>query len=197
VGKQERSALTRAALVRAGGAVFSSTPFSRARIVDVLQLVGLTQGAFYFHFENKRALALEIINRELELMTELTLNVRDTSTNALSALSRMSQDLGRLIQSDPVVQGGLRLTMQSADEFPEVIGASYIMWFETISQIIQSGVTEGSIRSDIEISEAAEFVVTAFVGSQQIASVNPMWEGLADRLRTTESFVLAALAASR
>lgn len=177
--------------------MFAAIPFARARIADVIQPLGLTQGAFYFHFENKRALAQEIIERELATMVELTENVRTSTTDAVSALSQMSQDLGRVIQSDPVVQAGLRLTMQSADEFPDLIGASYGVWFDTIAQIIRSGISEGSIRPEIDVHAAAEFVVTAFVGSQQIASVNPHWQGLADRLRVTESFVLAALAAPR
>lgn len=62
--KQERSARTRAAILKAGAEVFAEAGFAGASVSGIARRAGLTLGALYFHFQSKEELAREIVRAQ-------------------------------------------------------------------------------------------------------------------------------------
>ncbi|MDR6200000.1 AcrR family transcriptional regulator [Microbacterium sp. SORGH_AS428] len=194
MGKQQRSEETREALIQSGSRLFATTPFDKARIADVIGPLGLTQGAFYFHFENKHDLALEIIRREHAKMVELSEAVLDAADSGLAGLHEVSSRLAELVRSDIVVQAGLRLTSHTPQEFPEFLGASFAIWNATIEKFLLRGQGEGDVRRDLDVHAAARFVVATFVGVQEISAVATGWADLDERIREVSSLAIRGIA---
>lgn len=194
MGKQQRSEETREALVESGSRVFATTAFDKARIADVLEPLGLTQGAFYFHFENKHDLALEVIRREHAMMVELSERVLTSAESGLVGLREVSSRLADLVRSDVTVQAGLRLTSHTPEEFPEFHGASFSIWIETIGRFLRRAETEGQVRPEVDIDAAARFVVATFVGVQEISAISTQWSDLNARIREVSSLAIRGIA---
>lgn len=194
MGKQQRSEETREALIESGSRVFATTPFDKARIADVLKPLGLTQGAFYFHFENKHELALEIIRREHAMMVELSEMVLGAAGSGLTGLHEVSTRLAELVRSDVTVQAGLRLTSHTPEEFPEFLGASFTIWNDTIGKFLHRAQSAGEVRSDVDVEAASRFVVATFVGVQEISAIATRWADLDERIREVSSLAIRAIA---
>ncbi|TWT08858.1 TetR/AcrR family transcriptional regulator [Reyranella sp. CPCC 100927] len=66
--KIEQHALTRAELLRQGRRIFSTAGYADAATEDIVRQAGLTRGALYYHFRDKRALfeaVVEDVAREM------------------------------------------------------------------------------------------------------------------------------------
>ncbi|WP_217181059.1 TetR family transcriptional regulator [Streptomyces sp. AC495_CC817] len=194
MAKQQRSEETRQALIASGARVFAKTPFDKARIADVLEPLGLTQGAFYFHFANKHELALEIIKTELSLMVELAEQGASSAPDPLTGLHGMSLALARLVQTDVRVQAGLRLTAHSPGEFPEFLGASFGVWESTISRSLEGAQADGLVSRDLDLGAAARFIVATFVGVQEISAISADWTDLEARIDEVAALSIRAIA---
>jgi AcrR family transcriptional regulator len=194
MGKQQRSEETRKALLISGSHVFASKPFDKARIADILEPLGLTQGAFYFHFDNKHDLALEIIRSEHEAMVRLSNEVLNESADGLIGLVDLSSKLARLVRSDITVQAGLRLTSHAPEEFPEYLGNSFDIWNTTIAKFLLMAQEDGSMRQDIDRTTASSFVVATFMGVQEISAIVSGWVDFEERLRDVSTLAIRAIA---
>lgn len=58
--QEKQRTANRAAIVSASAAVFASKPYVHATIDDIIAAAGISRATFYYHFESKLALALEI-----------------------------------------------------------------------------------------------------------------------------------------
>jgi AcrR family transcriptional regulator len=64
--KTRRGAATRARLVSAAATVFAECGYSGARISDIVQMAGISQGNFYRHFESKDEVLLAVLDDPLQ-----------------------------------------------------------------------------------------------------------------------------------
>jgi len=67
--KQERAKKTREALVRAGAKVFAEKGFDGAQTPDIAAAAGVSTGALYRYFKDKRALFIEVVEKHLATAT--------------------------------------------------------------------------------------------------------------------------------
>lgn len=67
---RERTETTRKALIEAARALFVSKGYADTATPDIVDAAGLTRGALYHHFEDKRALFEAVIAREAEAVAE-------------------------------------------------------------------------------------------------------------------------------
>src|SRR5437867_9472557 len=82
----ERGARSRANLIAAAHACFNAYGYSGTRIADIVARAGLSQGAFYRHFEAKNAGLLEAIREPIDeplAATGRTEDGRSTEPEAL------------------------------------------------------------------------------------------------------------------
>lgn len=63
--KQERAKKTREALVRAAAKVFAERGFEGAQTPDIAAAAGVSTGALYRYFKDKRALFIEVVQKHL------------------------------------------------------------------------------------------------------------------------------------
>jgi AcrR family transcriptional regulator len=197
MAKQQRSEETRFALVQSAAKVFAVTPYDKARVADIIEPLGLTQGAFYFHFGNKRDLALEVIRREHHLIVQMTEKVQETAPDGLSGSRLLGQELAKLVRKDRLVQAGLRLTSQTPDEFPEFVGTSTRVWQDALTRFLQDAQHQGTVRSNVSVDAASRFVVATFLGVQEMSAITTKWRDLEERMAESGVLALHAIATER
>lgn len=195
MAKQERAIATREALMVAAGKVFSRLHYESARVADILEESGVTQGAFYFHFpKGKKQIAEELIELQNEQFIELRDKLARSDLDGLSGALELSDVLGHLLQTEPIAQAGLRLVTQASTLFPGVAHLPDPAWLEAIAAYLYRADGEGNLRKDVDIPMATRTVVYLFTGAQVSSFVNDAWENLPYALATIEPYILGALA---
>ncbi|MFW5828090.1 MAG: TetR family transcriptional regulator [Alkalispirochaeta sp.] len=90
---KEEAAQTREEIFRAGIKVFAGKGYAAARLSDVAREAGVSRGAIYWHFENKRAFFQETVarlNGIYDSLVEATLDTTGTPTDLVeTAITRI------------------------------------------------------------------------------------------------------------
>ena len=63
--QQQRSEETRARILDAAAAAFADSGFDATSVAQICQAAGVTKGAFYHHYDSKKDVFLELLNRWL------------------------------------------------------------------------------------------------------------------------------------
>ena len=83
-----RRARTRAAILDAAEVVFSREGYDGARIEEIAELADVSVGSIYSHFDGKRGMYLQLVDRALGLFTQYMERSEDP------ALSPLTPELG-------------------------------------------------------------------------------------------------------
>jgi AcrR family transcriptional regulator len=187
--KQARSLLTREAILRSAGTVFSENGYSATMLSDIVAAAGVTQGSLYFHFASKHALASELIVRQHASAIEVMESV-PTGTPGLEAVVRLSVAIARQIVSDPIVRGGMRLSTDSSREFPEVSSKPYQDWIDACEHQLLRAVEDGDVAADRDIRTLGRFVMSSFTGVQVVSQALSGWDDLLPRVAEMWEIIL-------
>lgn len=193
MARQARAEATREGLIRSAGFVFSTRSYAQATLKDVLRDAGMTQGALYFHFDSKRTLALEVIQRQHSISIAAGESILGKNLSGIESMILMSKELARQITTDPIVRGGLRLSTESADVFPEYASRPYLDWIALGETLVERGVSEGDIRATPTPLTLARFVISAFTGVQTVSQATAHWKDIDERLAEMWELVFDAI----
>lgn len=110
-----RSEQTRAALVAAGRALFVERPYGEIGTPEIVEHAGVTRGALYHHFADKRALFAAVVDAEAAAVAEDVAKSSPEGTHAAQALLAG----GRAYLDAMAVPGRTRLLLLDA---PAILG---------------------------------------------------------------------------
>lgn len=192
--KQQRSIETREAILSGAARVFSRVTYAEARYRDVAVESGASEGALYFHFRSKADLASAVLDGQQERMTAVLVDAETQAGSGLQILLRLVANLGDLIAHDEVVQAGIRLAGQPSSEVVSEASEPYTEWVRIARALIDRGIADGSIRSDIDPDLYAELLNTVFVGSQVLSGLEDQWASLPQRLKRLAPVLKTVLA---
>ncbi|TPW77870.1 ScbR family autoregulator-binding transcription factor [Schumannella soli] len=188
--KQARAIATRETIVDAAAEVFAERSFASATLADVIARAGVTQGSLYFHFASKHELAAHLIREQHARSIALPAGV-----DGARAMIEVSLALARQIQSDRIVQAGLRLSTESLEQFPELVAHPYEAWAEASAALIERAIELGELAPDLDPAAAGRVLRSSFTGIQVASRVTADWVDLVDRLEELWRIVLPGLAA--
>lgn len=174
--KREKAAQnTRRQILQAAYQEIHRHGFHKTSLDTILTTTGLTKGALYHHFHNKKELGYAVVEEILqESVNQVWLKWFDDSDDPLSALRESIENIGEMIDYDEVMFGcplnNLCQEMASVDEgFRQRINNVYEIWRQTIARALQKGQISKTVRRDIDANATAAFVVAALAGSRSIA----------------------------
>ncbi|WP_104129681.1 ScbR family autoregulator-binding transcription factor [Cryobacterium sp. N21] len=193
MAKQARAYATREIIVQAAGTVFASKTYAQATLADILREGGTTQGSLYFHFDSKKAVALEVIQRQHQLFLDAGKVLLDEKIRGLPAMIMLSRELATQITTSPLVRAGLRLSTESADVFVETARGPYEDWIETCNALIERAVADGDIVSDHSTDRLAAYVIATFTGVQSLSQARTQWADILDRLEEMWALLLTGI----
>ncbi|MGG7465946.1 MULTISPECIES: ScbR family autoregulator-binding transcription factor [unclassified Plantibacter] len=190
---QQRSIATRTALLDAAGRVFSRLSYAEARLRDISEEAGISQGSLYFHFGNKEDIATAVLEAQQEKMTSALASIIEGPESGLDKILILSEALALLMATDPIVQGGTKLSTQAGTGFESAAREPYFEWIRVATSLITQGVEDGSVHPGVNPGSAAEFVNQLFVGVQVLSELEDSWKSMPGRMHEALPHIVTVL----
>ncbi|MGW1811930.1 ScbR family autoregulator-binding transcription factor, partial [Streptomyces sp. NPDC002078] len=183
--KQERAVKTRQAIIFAAAEVFDECGYHGASMREIMKRAGVTLGAVYFHFPNKEALAIAVMNSQPEtIMPKLT-------SEGLQRLVDITLVWSHQLQVDKILRAAVRLAVEQTGfglHDPE----SYDEWRQIMEDCLHDARDRGELRDFVDGRKVAEFVVGACTGMQLYSDLVAGRGGLPRRAGYKRGVVKAA-----
>jgi TetR/AcrR family transcriptional repressor of nem operon len=164
------SDLTRQKLLEAAYAEIYRNGFQAASITQILADTGLTKGALYHHFPDKKALGLAVLEEMIRPGLEAMMFAPMTETELpLASLQALLQ--AKVTENDPtMVMLGCPLNnlMQEMSPIDEIfrlhLNVLFQDWVNAVAAALRRGQKAGEVRKDVDPAETAFFIVSALEG---------------------------------
>jgi AcrR family transcriptional regulator len=149
--------------------------FQGMRLDEVLAATGLTKGALYHHFPNKRALGYAVVDEVILPMVDgLWLQPVKHADDPLQGLVTAIEQLPDRKPKETVQYGcplnNLAQEMSPLDEgFRQRLDYIFRLWHDVTEEALERARQKGQIRPDIDCDATATFVTAALEGCIGIA----------------------------
>ena len=162
--------LTRQKMLEAAFTEIYRNGFQAASLTNILADTGLTKGALYHHFPDKKALGLavveEVIRPGMAVMMFEPLYETDLPLASLQAMLQSKADI-----NDPTMVmlgcplNNLMQEMSPVDEtFRLHLNALFQDWVGVVAAALKRGQKSGEVRQGMDADETAFFIVSALEG---------------------------------
>ncbi|MDX8054161.1 ScbR family autoregulator-binding transcription factor [Lentzea sp. BCCO 10_0798] len=166
--KREKSAHTRAKLLRAAAEVFDREGFSRSSLTAVCARADVSKGALYCHFRSKEALGVAIIEEQSLLWHRLRDEVLAVESSPVQALIVMSFEFVGRLETDLTVRVSAKL-LREAVFFDVAAAAQVIGWVTVVRDLLSLASERGELLPEVNVRHAAEQIVAELLGLQFVA----------------------------
>jgi TetR/AcrR family transcriptional regulator, transcriptional repressor for nem operon len=171
--QSQKSARTRSLLLQAAYEEIYRSGFRSADLDAILAKTGLTKGALYYHFDNKEALGYAVVDEAIasKVHRKWVQPLRNAK-NPIDVLIRIIQS--ESLKREDVRRGcdllNLSQEMSGLDEgFRRRTAGIYKDWHDAMAEALREGQKRRVVRSDINASETATFLLAAWEGYAVLA----------------------------
>ncbi|RMG92673.1 MAG: TetR/AcrR family transcriptional regulator [Candidatus Dadabacteria bacterium] len=166
--------LTREKLLEAAFHEIHRRGYQAAGLNDILERAGVTKGALYHHFRDKKELGLAVLDRIGEMVEEVWIRPLETTDDPLGVLRGIFENVGELVCGEDLELGcplnNLAQEMSAVDEaFRQRVVEIYGRWRRAFAEALRRGQAAGTVRSDVPTEAAAGFLVAALTGIRGLA----------------------------
>lgn len=148
---------TRQRLLDAGRKLFGERGYANVRVIDITDTAGLSQGAYYRYFTDRRELMLELLR---ELTSEAFEFVRapwDSNSPTASVLESTRRYFEFFEENRALF--GLLVELAHTDPDVADIGArSRESFYARIAHSLSRGIEKGTVRADLDVDVAAQLL---------------------------------------
>ncbi|MCA8900443.1 MAG: TetR/AcrR family transcriptional regulator [Hyphomonas sp.] len=159
--------MKREALLRTGTRALNTHGFRNLSLNDVAAELGVTRGAFYYHFSDKEALLKGCFERSCDLVEAAQHYARKDGSTGLDILERALRHLfeGQVSNLDPLVRVNLLGALEPKSRI--LIEAKLKRLKSEFADIIAMGMVDDSMRT-LELAASEQLVMGAiFAGNQR------------------------------
>jgi AcrR family transcriptional regulator len=185
---------TRAAVLTAAAELFAERGYPHTAIADVAERVGMTPGAVYFHFRDKKDMAVEVVRELFRRWAVLTDRVREAGHPPLVTARVLMDELVGTFVTDVFVIAGTRLQAERS-----LIGTTlpppYIESISSLAAVLAQARGAGELRRGLDPEAVARTVVAAAFGTQHISGVLHQHSDLLARWAETRDLLFHSIAA--
>ena len=167
---------TRRLIVEKAMLLFNLKGYRSTSLSDITKMTGITKGAIYGSFENKDAVAVASFESAVEIiLSDLRKRIRSAKTapDKLRAIAGYYSDYA---ENSPI-EGGcpiINTAIEADDNYPMLrIKVVRVMGIikDSIKKIINRGIREKQIKTDIQVDEFALTFYAAIEGAILISRV--------------------------
>jgi AcrR family transcriptional regulator len=137
------------ALLRAGRVVFGRDGFAAARVADIAAEAGMSNGAFYRYYVDKRAVLIELITQLLQQLYDES-QARWSPQDPSESVTVTTERYFRFYERNADLFAVLHETMQIDPEIEAMQAANRRHFHERITRMIRRGVEKGLMRPDLD-----------------------------------------------
>lgn len=181
MASQLRSEITRSRILAAAAACFAERGYDATGVAEICQQAGVSKGAFYHHFASKQALFSALLDDWLQALDGQMVGLRAPAATAPQSLQAMVSLLQRVFRD---ASGRLPMFLEfwrqaARDEtIWRAAMAPFARYHALLTEIIQQGIAEGSLRP-CDPDHAARVLVSMAVGMVLQSALDPSgsdWE---------------------
>jgi AcrR family transcriptional regulator len=184
---QQRAVETRQLILEAAAEVFDEGGYKAARISEILQRSGTTQGALYFHFSSKLDLARTVMLAQRDAV------VLPPGQDGLQRLIDTTLFLAQELQTNKVLRAGVRLAVEQ-EEIGFHDDAPYLDWAEVFRGQLVAAAARGELRSSVDVDRLAVLLVGCYTGVQHFSKLSTRRADLTDRIADLWQYMLLGIA---
>ena len=164
---------TRERLLQAAFREVYRSGFQSASLDTILAAAGVTKGALYYHFKSKKALGYAVVEEVIAP------DVHGTWMRPLQSVKDPVDGLIGIVQGISVrpkdVRGGCPLNNLAQEMSPldagfrKRLAIVFHAWREAVASVLREGQTQGSVRRDVEPTDAAGLLIAMVEGYGSLA----------------------------
>lgn len=165
--RKKQPAQTRQAILEAAGQEFSLNGYSGTGLGSIVTRAGLTKGALFHHFADKRSLAMawavDVLAPALSIQWITPLE----SLNSLDELRSFGRTRCMEIRAGDAISTLVSLTAETATAYPvlgESFGGIFSTWRSALATLLERGKSDGWIHRSIQPAVEASFLVSVLSG---------------------------------
>jgi AcrR family transcriptional regulator len=192
VVRQARSEVTRRKIIDAAVGLFTEAGYAPTGLGDIIDRVGVTKGALYYHFDSKEALARAIITDGAATLTHSFAGISSAPAPALENIIHGVFVVADLVGTDKLSRTALQLA-RTLGEFSDTASEAYNSWLQALSSQSEMAQQQGDLREGIDPAVMAEVILAAVLGVELISSATP-GDDLIGRLTRSWEMLLPAIA---
>jgi AcrR family transcriptional regulator len=182
-----RGARSRQAIVTGAAELFAERGFAHVSVNDVAERVGLTKGAFYFHFATKEQLAQAVCASYHEWLVDLQRRVAEQEPEPLRRIPQVLLEAALAYRRDPIARGTTRLLEESNQLHLPFLSPLWARWWAGTLAEAQAA---GLVADPVDVDRLAWTLTAAFYGTQSNSYAESSWSGLPARLADLLRFAL-------
>jgi AcrR family transcriptional regulator len=182
---------TRQRLLSVATSLFAEKGYAGVRIADITEAAGLSQGAFYRYFKDRRELMLALM-RDLAAEAFDFVRVPWDERDPMDSVLRSTQLYFKFYGDHRALFGLLVELGQTDADVREIWAESRRAFYGRIAQSLRRGIEAGMLRADLDVDIAAELMgsMSEFYAFQRFV----LDDGVAKNVPMEESaYVLAEI----
>ncbi len=151
--------------------------YQATSIDDIIAKTQVTKGAFFYHFKSKDDMGLAMINEVLYPgMQQALIQPLTAGANPVRELYLMMKNLLLANPSFKVKYGcpAINLVEEMAPQneaFNKALLKLAVNWQGAIEVCLQKGKTAGKIRRDVNVKQAAVFIISGYAGIRNMGKL--------------------------
>jgi AcrR family transcriptional regulator len=165
--RQEQRQQTRARLVDAALRIFAERGYDHATVEEISLAAGHSKGAYYFHFDSKEDIFLELLSLWTDDQTRRLRAFESARGPAAVALLETLESLLRYDDRDPhwrLLLPEIWAQSHRNAKLQETLKAAYATWIELLETIFEKADREGLVSLAVRPDVAASLILAAHDG---------------------------------
>lgn len=170
--RKKQPAATRQALLEAAGRCFAAHGYAGTGLGAVVADAGVTKGALFHHFADKRALALSWIEQTLTPALGEAWLAPLAAVDSLEALARHCRDRCLSLDGEDPVSVLVVLAAETghADSaMAEAFDGVFAQWRRALAAVLERGQRDSWVHASIAPATEAAILVSMFAGMSVLA----------------------------
>lgn len=162
---------TRQQILRAASREFAKRPYTMVSLDDITASAGLTKGGLYFYFQSKNALAVAIIDEQMQIVREGISKRLDRRLSGLETLI----ETGYFIATLDIQSVEVRATLHLIEQIGRSGGlhaALFGEWSSAIEAMVAQGIADGDIVEGADPKAVSRLVMSIYMGLRQTVGLD-------------------------
>ncbi|WP_022901075.1 ScbR family autoregulator-binding transcription factor [Humibacter albus] len=165
---QARALARREEIVHAAASEFDEVGYAAASLSSIAGRLGRTKGALGYHFSSKSSLALEVVSLQYGQWEAIADRIRADGYSGLDAIVMLSFVVAGRFRDDVLVRAGIRLQHDAGLNDVD-LPVPFVGWIALVRTLLTESAPDVPLPHGVDAESAAEVLVEAFTGLQQVA----------------------------
>jgi AcrR family transcriptional regulator len=166
--QQERATARRDEIIRAAAAEFDEVGYAAASLSSIAARLNRTKGAMSYHFSSKGSLAQEVASYHFKQWEGVLSSIRAEGFSGLELTIVLSFVVAARFRDDVLIRAGMRLQHDAGLRDVE-LPPPFTWWTVMTRDLLVEGRELGQLPAEGDLDAAAEVLVEAFIGVQEIS----------------------------